>query len=187
MECLIQTTISQIVQQRTFGTCQLLMLLSCLMLVHWTIVLLSIQAVIMIVLGVLYWWTIHSITLQWLITLVWLQDPELVLSVVKAVGVSQILLLLLRGPAGMMVHGLKVPSHVVSDLGLAPRVTGLWVVCVYNIYFILCEVISASVIQVYVFLCMCNITNIGGGMHLRIGRHMTTTMQQLEHVPPSPT
>ena len=84
---LTQTTISQIVPQRTFGTRQSPMQLFHLMLVCW-MMLLSIQIVITEVLGVLYLGTLQSIQPQWLITQEPLLGPELVLSVIMTVGMS---------------------------------------------------------------------------------------------------
>ena len=80
-----------------FGTCQLLLVLhycvtdwmplSCLILVYWMIQLFSIQVVTMEVLGVLYWWTLHSTQPQWLTTLALLLVLQLVLSVMRAVSI----------------------------------------------------------------------------------------------------
>ena len=75
---------SQIVSWRSFGTCQGLVLLFCLMLVHWRM-LLGTQVVIMGVLEVLYYGTTDSTQPQRLTTMVPLLVPGLALSVMRAV------------------------------------------------------------------------------------------------------
>ena len=76
---------SQVVLQETFGTHQLLVLVSSLMLVYWRM-LLSIQIVEAIVLGVLYCRTLDSAQPQWLTTMAPLLAPVLALSVMWTVS-----------------------------------------------------------------------------------------------------
>ena len=102
---------SQVVLQETFGTCQLLVLVSSLILLYWRM-LLSIQVVMTVVMGVLYWKTLHSTEPQWLTTMAACLVQQLVLSVIGAVSMDWIQQPL-RESAKMMDYGLEVPSHVV--------------------------------------------------------------------------
>ena len=99
---------SQVVLHETFGTHRLIF---CLMLVHWRMQL-SIQVVMMGVLGVLDWWTTDSTQPQWLTTLEPLLVPGLALSVMRAVGMDWIQQSL-RESAKAMDYGLEAPSYVV--------------------------------------------------------------------------
>ena len=77
--------------------------------------LLSIQVVMLTALGVLYWRIQDSIQLQLLTTLASFPVPELVLSVMRAMGMQQTQLVL-KESAKKMEHGLEVPSFVVRML-----------------------------------------------------------------------
>ena len=72
-----------------------------------------IQVVMMEVLEVLYWRTLHSTQLQWLTTMAPRLVPVLVLSVMRAVGMNSIKPQPLTESVKVMECGLEVPLCVV--------------------------------------------------------------------------
>ena len=91
----------------------LLMVPSCLMLVYWVMLLLSIQLVMTAVLGVLYWRTPHSTQPRWLTTVERLLVPVLALFVTMPVDMHWIQLTSPREFAKLMEDGPEVRLYVV--------------------------------------------------------------------------